>query len=97
MGIKGKHAELKLYLQLGWQRGGRSGKLRIDPELSKLGILTAIYELTDRCYEPKELSFVKLFIRFQEADTYSLTLPLNLPPMEQGEEIIRFTNTLPFN
>jgi hypothetical protein len=97
MEIKGKHAELKFYLQFGWVNGVRSGKLRINPEWNKLGILTAIHELASDCYQREKLTFVKLFIQLPGTSSYSLTLPLNLPPIEQGEEIIRFTNTLPFN
>ncbi len=93
--IKGKHAELRLYLQLAWLDGCRTMKIRIDPEMTKIGILTSIHNLVSVWDSPESLIWVKLFIALNK-ETYTLTLQQNLPEIEQGDEIIRFTNLLPF-
>ena len=93
--IKGKHAKLRLYLQLAWLGGSRTRKIRINPELTKIGILTSIHNLVSVWHRPESLIWVKLFIALDNA-TYTLTLQQNLPEIEQGSEIIRFTHDLPF-
>lgn len=93
--IKGKHAALRLYIQLAWLGGSRSKKIRISPELTKIGILTSIHNQVSVWSNRESLIWVKLFIVIHNA-TYTLTLQQNLPAVEQDGEIIRFINALPF-
>ena len=93
--MKGKHAELRFHFQLALIGGSRSRKIRFNPEPTKLEILRAIYDNVNNCQEPGNLLWIKLFIALGK-QTYTLTLKQNLPSIEQGEEIINFTNALPF-